>query len=109
MVAGNVLHLLEEPEKALKELTRVTRPGGVIALPTYVNGEDEDRRFLKIIGAAGFSPVHEWTARDYLAFLEGCGLDVAEHHLFNAKQREVGDEVLAHGHGSADSHGEADV
>lgn len=48
MVAGNVLHLLAEPERALKELVRVTRPGGVIALPTYVNGEDVDRRFVKM-------------------------------------------------------------
>lgn len=28
VVAGNVIHLLPEPEKALRELERVVKPGG---------------------------------------------------------------------------------
>ena len=35
-VAGNVIHLLPDPEQALRELARVVRPGGTIILPTYV-------------------------------------------------------------------------
>ena len=35
IVAGNVIHLLPEPEKALGELDRVVRPGGRIIIPTY--------------------------------------------------------------------------
>ncbi len=37
VVAGNVIHLLPEPEKALAELKRVTKPGGTIIIPTYIN------------------------------------------------------------------------
>lgn len=37
VVAGNVIHLLPEPEKALHELVRVTKPGGKIIIPTYIN------------------------------------------------------------------------
>ena len=36
-VAGNVIHLLPEPRKALDELTRVVKPGGKIIIPTYIN------------------------------------------------------------------------
>ena len=36
VVAANVIHLLPEPGDALKELKRVTRPGGTIIVPTYV-------------------------------------------------------------------------
>ena len=32
VVAGNVIHLLEEPLKALKELNRVCRPGGTLII-----------------------------------------------------------------------------
>ena len=37
VVAGNVIHLLPEPEKALQELERVVKPGGKIIIPTYIN------------------------------------------------------------------------
>ena len=37
VVAGNVIHLLPEPEKALAELKRVTKKGGTIIILTYIN------------------------------------------------------------------------
>jgi SAM-dependent methyltransferase len=85
-IAGNVIHLLAEPERALAELKRVVRPGGVIALPTYVNAEDTDGRFLGLIKAAGFSASHEWDEQGYLAFLQDAGMDVIDHRRFDAKQ-----------------------
>lgn len=85
-IAGNVLHLLEQPERALSELQRVTRPGGTIALPTYINAEARNKRFLKLIGVAGFSAVHEWSKQDYIEFLQRAGMHVIEHRMFAAKQ-----------------------
>lgn len=38
-VAGNVIHLLPDPELALNELKRVVKPGGKIIIPTYINKE----------------------------------------------------------------------
>lgn len=85
-IAGNVLHLLREPERALDELKRVVRQGGIIALPTCINAEDTDRRFLSLIEAAGFSTQHEWDEGGYLAFLADIGMDVISHRRFDAKQ-----------------------
>ena len=45
VIAANVIHLLDEPEKALQELSRVCRPGGRIILPTYMNRQNSRRRF----------------------------------------------------------------
>ena len=36
VVAGNVIHLLDEPELAVKELLRVCKPGGKLIIPTYI-------------------------------------------------------------------------
>lgn len=52
VIAANVIHLLDEPYKALAELDRVCRSVGTIIVPTYMNrseqGQDErlclDRR-----------------------------------------------------------------
>ena len=37
VIAGNVIHLLDEPLKALAELNRVCKPGGLLIIPTYMN------------------------------------------------------------------------
>ena len=85
-IAANVLHLLENPQKAISELVRVTRPGGVIAIPNYMNQEDTDRRFLELASAVGFTVHHEWDTDGFLAFLSSCGLRVVEHRNFDAAQ-----------------------
>lgn len=43
VIAANVIHLLDEPEKALQELSRVCRPGGRIILPTYMNRSESGK------------------------------------------------------------------
>ena len=36
-VAANVIHLLDDPSKAIAELKRVVKPGGTIIIPTYIH------------------------------------------------------------------------
>ena len=86
VVAANVLHLLDDPLAAVSELRRVARPGGVIAIPNYVNDEAADSRFLKLIAAVGFSTERDWSEQSFLGFLGEAGLEVAEHRMFEAKQ-----------------------
>ena len=85
-IAGNVLHLLAEPQRAVAELKRVTRPSGTIVIPNYMNEEDTDRRFLKLAGAVGFTVHSEWNTPAFLEFLTSCGLKVVEHCNFEARQ-----------------------
>lgn len=55
VVAGNVIHLLPNPKKALKELERICKPGGMLIIPTYINSSANSSRaavrFLEVIGA----------------------------------------------------------
>lgn len=55
VVAGNVIHLLDEPFKALRELVRVCLPGGKIIIPTYLGKQSSKREneFAKIAGKFG--------------------------------------------------------
>ena len=54
-VAGNVIHLLPEPGKALAELERVVKPGGKIIIPTYINMSKKSAglavKFVEFLGA----------------------------------------------------------
>ena len=76
VIAGNILHLLKNPENAVKELYRVTKPGGKILLPTFMTSEK-----TKISGALlgaykklGFEPCAEFSPRSYADFLKSLNL-----------------------------------
>ncbi len=73
VMAGNVLHLLDEPEKALKELWRVTKRGGKLLLPTYMLG-DRSSVLLKLYKMLGFNPSTDFTYETYGKMLAECGL-----------------------------------
>lgn len=76
VIAANVLHLLEKPELAVRELWRVTAPGGRLILPTYLQGKAGAAygTMIKIYQGVGFHYEHAFTPETYRAFLEGLEL-----------------------------------
>ena len=80
VIAANVLHLLPEPETAVRELWRVTAPGGRLILPTYLQGKAEAAygTMIKIYQCAGFHYEHAFTPGTYRTFLENLCLAPVE-------------------------------
>lgn len=75
VIAANVLHLLEKPEQAVRELWRVTAPGGKLILPTYLQGKTGAAygAMVKIWQGVGFHFEHAFTPETYRTFLESLG------------------------------------
>lgn len=75
VVAGNVIHLLQNPYKALQELDRVCRPGGKIIIPTYINinKSNKEDEFVKRIGKAGADFKNKFTFESYEQFFVSAG------------------------------------
>ncbi len=71
VIAANVLHLLPDPEKAARELWRVTAPGGRLILPTYLQGKVGAAygTMIKIYQGVGFHYEHAFTPQSYREFL----------------------------------------
>lgn len=76
VIAANVLHLLSQPEKAVRELWRVTAPGGRLILPTYLQGKVGAAygTMIKIYQGAGFHYEHAFTPETYRMLLESLNL-----------------------------------
>lgn len=70
-VAGNVLHLLEEPEKAVRELCRVTKQGGRVILPTFM--AKNSNPLIKIYTLLGYKAFASYTVESYKKMLKDCG------------------------------------
>lgn len=76
VIAGNVLHLLDDPENALAELWRVTKRGGRILLPTFMtrNKSAASGAMLKLYTLLGYRASTEYTPRSYVFMLKSCAL-----------------------------------
>ena len=86
VIVSNALHIVPQPEKALAEIRRVLKDGGVLIAPTFTHaGNSFSGRakafFMKL---AGF-PLHsKWTSEEYLRFLQQNGWTVQKSAVLKA-------------------------
>ena len=75
VLISNALHIIPEPEKALWEIDRVLKPGGILIAPNFVEhkGSLLSRVWSGILVLAGIRFEHQWTGAEYLAWLENHG------------------------------------
>ncbi len=75
VLAANVLHLLPQPMVAARELWRVTKPGGRLILPTFLQGRQgaAANAMVKIYQGVGFHYEYAFTPESYKALLAPLG------------------------------------
>ena len=86
VVAGNVIHLLPEPEKALNELKRVVKPGGKIIIPTYINmSSGTGTAAVKFITWLGADFKRQFDLESYKRFFEEKGYSDVQYHVIEGR------------------------
>ena len=86
VVAGNVIHLLPEPEKALNELLRVVRPGGKVIIPTYINMLKKPSGIaVSVINKMGADFKRQFDIDSYKKFFEEKGFKDAEYYVVDGR------------------------
>ena len=90
VIAANVLHLLPQPEIAVRELWRVTAPGGRLILPTFLQGKVGAAygTLIKIYQGVGFHYEHAFTQETYREFLERLKLGPVTVEVIDGKVPE---------------------
>ncbi|WP_295093949.1 class I SAM-dependent methyltransferase [Ruminococcus sp.] len=78
VVAGNVIHLLDEPYKAVDELLRVCKKGGKVIIPTYINmGKQSSELLIKLFDFAGAHFTKQFDRSSYEEFFTKGGYNVS--------------------------------
>lgn len=71
VIVSNALHIVPQPERALAEMRRVLRDGGVLIAPTFTHAGNDFLGNVKafLMKLAGFRQYSKWSSESYLAFL----------------------------------------
>lgn len=87
VIAANVIHLLDKPHDALEELWRVTKPGGLLIIPTFLtHGSKKGFSFLiKCYKLLGFRPAYNFNETQYREMLDGSGLPKPDVKILQGK------------------------
>ena len=86
VVAGNVIHLLNDPYVALKELLRVCKIGGKVIIPTYINiYGGKSSKAVKVFEKAGASFKRQFDLESYKDFYKSAGYENVEYHCVEGK------------------------
>ena len=86
VVAGNVIHLLEDPFAVIKELERVCKPGGKIIIPTYINASTGvNKMAVRLLTFAGANFKRQFDIHSYRKFFEDAGYRNVVYHIVDGR------------------------
>jgi len=75
VIAGNVIHLLDDASAAVNEMLRVCKTGGKVIIPTYINDSQRSSKILaKLVDLTGLEFKYEFTLDSYKSFFFDMGL-----------------------------------
>jgi len=78
-VAANVIHLLDDPKKAIDELKRVVKPGGQIIIPTYIHFNES--KAANLFNRLGADFKRHFDENTYKEFFKEMGIENVSYHV----------------------------
>ena len=85
VVIANALHIMPDPDAALKEIQRVLKKDGILFAPTFVYEIGYSKLFIWMMERAGFKTYHKWTRTEYTKYVSQRGFRVIGDTLVKGK------------------------
>ncbi|MCL2360167.1 MAG: class I SAM-dependent methyltransferase [Nitrososphaerota archaeon] len=87
VIISNALHIVPDPVKVLRDISRVLKPKGLLIAPTYSHGHLGDSTWnlnAKILKFIGFETYSKWSPEEYVAFIQQNGFWVERWQVLRA-------------------------
>ena len=86
VIVSNALHIVPQPEKALQEIRRVLKDGGLLIAPTFTHAGNSFSGKVRafFMKRVGFPLRSKWTSEEYLRFLRQNGWAVRKSAVLKA-------------------------
>lgn len=86
VIIANALHILPDPEKAISEIRRVLRSGGILIAPVFIQDQKSAMglavaRMMTMLGVSYTG----WTADEYLEFLKKNRLRIRKKEIISGR------------------------
>lgn len=85
VVIANALHIMPDPDAALKEIHRVLKKDGILVAPTFVYEKGYSKSLIWLMERAGFKTYHKWTRVEYTKYVSQSGFRVFGDSLVKGK------------------------
>lgn len=85
VVIANALHIMPQPDEALKEIHRVLKNDGILFAPTFVYERGYSKLLIWIMEKAGFKTYYKWTRTEYTKYVSQRGFQVSADTLVKGK------------------------
>ena len=102
VIACNVLHVMPDPERLVREILRIVKPDGMALVASYCHGQSVFTRAVSaLMSVRGFVAYHKWSVEGLRAFLRANGLRVESEAVIRgvipmlyaqARGRNTGDD-----------------
>lgn len=91
VVISNALHIMPEPEKAMREIHRVLKPGSILYAPTFLWSEGKASKLRKqLMSLTGFKTYKEWDRESFSRFISDYGFTVVDMSIVDGGLAPVG-------------------
>ena len=81
VIIANALHIMPNPDKALTEIRRVLKTGGLLIAPTFVYDAKINKVRISLMEMIGFHTFHKWKSDEYVEFVCKKGFDVIDSSI----------------------------
>ena len=85
VVIANALHIMPDPDAALKEIHRVLKKDGIVFAPTFVYELGYSKALIWLMEKVGFKTYHKWTRKEFIAYISKRKFTVIEDTLIKGK------------------------